>query len=248
MYSHQSHHVTDVARVIHDFRRELDDWRTTAPLLPSAILLSTSYYDYLYYTTLLLMYRPSPLNPTPDQQCLVGCGDSSIQVIRSYWDNYQAGKIKWIWLTLCQIYSAGITMLWCIEQNGRASHQEQPLIWDIKEDMIRFGLEAVLTLLNEFAKRRKGTDRLAAAFRIQSTRVIDRMMPLQSPHHLPAFNAASASPPTADPVPHGYSPQPPYNAHSMAPMLGMNPMMTGGDPLYYSYDWGGEEVASYYAL
>jgi hypothetical protein len=248
VYSHPSHHATDVSRLIHEFRGELDDWRMTAPLIPSAILLSTSYYDYLYYTTLLLMYRPSPLNPTPDHKCLVGCGDSSIQVIRSYWDNYQAGKIKWIWLTLCQLYSAGITMLWCVEQNGRATHQGHPPTWDIKEEMIRYGVDAVLVLLDEFAKRRKGTDRLAAAFRTQSARAIDRMMPLQSPHHFPVSMTASTTPPVLDPMLHGNSPHPSYHQHSMTPLLGMNQMVMGGDPVYYSYDWVGEEVASYYAL
>ena len=96
-----------------------------APVYPSALLYSTSYYDYLYYTTLLLMYRPVPESDA-DALSIVSCGDSSVQVIRSYWDSYSVGKLKWIWLTLSQVYFAGITILWCLEQNARSLRESQP--------------------------------------------------------------------------------------------------------------------------
>jgi hypothetical protein len=141
-------------------------------------------------------------------------------------------------------------MLWCIEQNTRAVQQGHALVWDIKDDMIRYGVDAVLVLLEEFAKRHKGTDRLAAAFRKQSSRIIDRMIPSEMSQHLPVSMAVPASQPIVDPNFQGQSIPLPYNSLPMAPMLGMNPMvlMVDNDQLYYSYDWGGEEVASYYAL
>ncbi|KAH8805427.1 fungal-specific transcription factor domain-containing protein, partial [Xylogone sp. PMI_703] len=78
----------DVNKVIGDFRLELDSWRVEAPLLPWAIHYSTSYFDYLYYTTLILLYKPNQLNPAPNDACIIGCGDASIQVIRTYYDAY----------------------------------------------------------------------------------------------------------------------------------------------------------------
>ncbi|RHZ61281.1 hypothetical protein CDV55_101983 [Aspergillus turcosus] len=141
----------EVSMMLVQFRQELDQWRTAAPVYPPALLYSTSYYDYLYYTTLLLMYRPSPRNPTPDATSIVSCGDSSIQVIRSYWDSYSVGKIKWIWLTLSQTYFAGITILWCLEQNSRAIRDGRHPLWQPDEQMMRRAIQAVIVLLEEFA-------------------------------------------------------------------------------------------------
>lgn len=143
--------------------------------MPGALLYSTSYFDYLYYTTLLLMYRPSDRNPTPDTTSIVSCGNSSISVIRSYWDNYSAGKLKWIWLTLSQLYFAGITILWCLEQNARAWRENLTPPWQPDEQMMRRATQAVVVLLEEFGKRRPGVDRLAETFRHQSTMIFSQM-------------------------------------------------------------------------
>ncbi|KAL1868380.1 hypothetical protein Plec18167_008306 [Paecilomyces lecythidis] len=209
-----------VAQMINDFRTELDAWRNNAPLLLSAIHYSTSYFDYLYYTSLLLMYRPSPINPAPDDACIVGCGDSSIQIIRSYWDSYSLGKIKWIWLTLCQIYSAGITILWCIEQNIRALNEGRPVLWEPKDDMVRYGVDAVIVLLEEFGKRRKGVDRLATTFQKQSSAVLSRMV---------------HSPPVIDDV-----------LLMNGPVPEIDPSVV--EQLFYAYDWFQDEVATFYTL
>jgi hypothetical protein len=212
VYNPQPQPQADIKAIINGFRAELDHWRMSAPVIPSSLLYSTSYYDFLYYTVLLLMYRPSVLNPTPDETCIVGCGDSSILVIQSYWDNYSAGRIKWLWLTLCHIYSAGVTILWCLEQNIRALRQGRPLLWD-NEHTIRT-IDAILILLDEFVKNRKGADRLVTQFRRQSAHVLDRMSQASMEQGLPT------------------SP--------------MDPMLM--DQMFYSHNWLGEEVASFYAL
>jgi hypothetical protein len=207
----------DLKAIIYGFRSELDHWRRSAPVIPSALLYSTSYYDFLYYTTLLLMYRPSAQNPTPDETCIVGCGDSSVLVIQSFWDNYSAGRIKWLWLTLCHIYSAGVTILWCLEQNIRALRHGRPVLWD--NEHTNRTLEAIMILLDEFVKNRKGADRLVGQFRRQSAQVLDRMSQASMERMLPATQAMSSP---------------------------MDPMSL--DQLFYSYNWLGEEVASFYAL
>lgn len=121
------------------------------------------------------MYRPSPRHPTPDSTSIISCGDSSIQVIRSYWDSYSVGKLKWIWLTLSQLYFAGITILWGLEQNSRASREGMPPFWQPDEQMMRRAIQAVIVLLEEFGKRRPGVDRLAETFRHQSTMIFSQM-------------------------------------------------------------------------
>ncbi|KAJ5729540.1 uncharacterized protein N7483_004048 [Penicillium malachiteum] len=253
----------EVAATLDQFRREVDDWRMRAPVYPSALLYSTSYYDYLYYTTILLMYRPSPRNPTPDITSIVSCGDSSIQVIRSYWDSYSVGKLKWIWLTLSQVYFAGITILWCLEQNARSLRESRPAPWTPDAQMMRRGIQAVVVLLEEFGKRRPGVDRLADTFRHQSTTVFSQMvyqqqqMEQQQRQHqqhqqqqtqplIPPHSSISLAPPPAPSVP-------------LAPILddvllvdgsGTMPMIDPqmAEQLYYSYNWFQEEMATYYTL
>lgn len=245
----------EVAATLGQLRREVDDWRMVAPVYPSALLYSTSYYDYLYYTTLLLMYRPSPRNPTPDVTSIVSCGDSSIQVIRSYWDSYSVGKLKWIWLTLSQVYFAGITILWCLEQNARSLRESRPAPWHPDEQMMRRGIQAVVVLLEEFGKRRSGVDRLAETFRHQSTMIFSQMAYRQQqqqqqqqhpPPLIPPQPSVTLAPPPPPPVP-------------LAPVLddvllvdasGATPMIDAqmAEQLFYSYNWFQEEMASYYTL
>ncbi|KAE8356990.1 guanine deaminase [Aspergillus coremiiformis] len=165
----------DVSLTLLRFRQELDDWRRNAPVYPPALLYSTSYYDYLYATTLLLMHRPSPRNPTPDATSIVSCGDASIQVIRSYWDSYSVGKLKWIWLTLSQIYFAGITILWCLNQNFLAVRDGHIAAWQPNDQMMRRAIQAVVVVLEEFGKRRPGVERLAETFRHQSTVIFSHL-------------------------------------------------------------------------
>ncbi|CAP86880.1 Pc20g15510 [Penicillium rubens Wisconsin 54-1255] len=248
------------------FRHEVDDWRMTAPVYPSALLYSTSYYDYLYYTTLLLMYRPSPRNPTPDITSIISCGESSIQVIRSYWDSYSVGKLKWIWLTLSQVYFAGITILWCLEQNARSLRESQPAPWHPEEQTMRRAIQAVVVLLEEFGKRRPGVDRLAETFRHQSTVIFSQMayqQQLEQQQHLHHPQHQPQPPPPPPPAllpPHPMSlAAPPPPPVPLAPVLddvllvdgsGTVPMIDPqmAEQLFYSYNWFQEEMASYYTL
>ncbi|KAJ6030878.1 uncharacterized protein N7446_000055 [Penicillium canescens] len=255
----------EAAATLGRFRQEVDDWRMAAPVYPSALLYSTSYYDYLYYTTLLLMYRPSPRNPTPDALSIVSCGDSSVQVIRSYWDSYSVGKLKWIWLTLSQVYFAGITILWCLEQNARSLRESQPAPWNPDEQTMRRGIQAVVVLLEEFGKRRPGVDKLAETFRHQSTTIFSQMayqqqqLELQQQHH-PHLQPPPPPPPALiPPQPSVSLAAPPPPPVPLAPVLddvllvdgsGAIPMIDPqmADQLFYSYNWFQEEMASYYTL
>ncbi|GFF24166.1 hypothetical protein IFM58399_00561 [Aspergillus lentulus] len=249
----------EVSMMLVQFRQELDDWRMAAPVYPPALLYSTSYYDYLYYTTLLLMYRPSPRNPTPDATSIVSCGDSSIQVIRSYWDSYSVGKIKWIWLTLSQTYFAGITILWCLEQNSRALRDGRPPLWQPDEQMMRRAIQAVIVLLEEFGKRRPGVERLGETFRCQSSMIFSQMpyQQQQRQQHPQQETAYPQPQPPLPPTPPSSLPAIPPPPVPLAPMLDDVLLVDGiprqidpqlAEQLFYSYDWFQEEMATYYTL
>lgn len=266
----------EVAGVLGHFREELDQWRMAAPVFPPALLYSTSYYDYLYYTTLLLMYRPSPRNPTPDDASIVSCGDSSVQVIRSYWDSYSVGKTKWIWLTLSQVYFAGITILWCLDQNARAFRESRLPPWQPDEQMIRRGIQAAVVLLEEFGKRRPGVDRLAETFRHQSSMVFVQMAQQQQEQQQAEQQQAEQQAQQVQQAQQAQQAQeqqqtiasltaPPLTLAQPAQGMPLAPVLddvllvdnTGNMPvidpqlaeqLFYSYDWFQEEMASYYTL
>ncbi|PIG82232.1 C6 transcription factor [Aspergillus arachidicola] len=243
----------EVSLTLLHFRQELDDWRRNAPVYPPALLYSTSYYDYLYATTLLLMHRPSPRNPTPDATSIVSCGDASIQVIRSYWDSYSVGKLKWIWLTLSQIYFAGITILWCLNQNFLSVRDGHPAAWQPNDQMMRRAIQAVVVVLEEFGKRRPGVERLAETFRHHSTVIFSHLAYQQEQIH--------SQPQTQPPL----QPQLQQQNVLMAPPVPMaatldDVLLVDGsgnvplidaqlaDELFYSYDWFQEEMATFYTL
>jgi hypothetical protein len=225
---------------------------------PSALLYSTSYYDYLYATTLLLMHRPSPRNPTPDATSIVSCGDASIQVIRSYWDSYSVGKLKWIWLTLSQIYFAGITILWCLNQNLLAVRDGHAAAWQPNDQMMRRAIQAVVVVLEEFGKRRPGVERLAETFRQQSTVIFSHLAYQQEPIN----TQPQSQPPLQPPPPQPHLQQQHVLVAPPVPMAatlddvllvdgsGNVPVMDAQltDELFYSYDWFQEEMATYYTL
>ncbi|KAL4779151.1 fungal-specific transcription factor domain-containing protein [Aspergillus varians] len=235
------------------FRQELDDWRTSSPIYPPALLYSTSYFDYLHATTLLLMYRPSPRNPTPDETSINSCGNASIAVIRSYWESYSVGKLKWIWLTLSQIYFAGITILWSLNRNFHSINDGLGPVWEPDEQTMRRAIQAVVVILEEFGKRRAGVDRLAETFRSQSTIIFSHLAYQQQRQQ------QQAMPPPMPP------PQPGPNPVFMAPPVPLAPVLddvllvdaSGNMPvmdpqmaeqLFYCYDWFQEEMATYYTL
>jgi hypothetical protein len=208
------------------------------------------------------MYRPSPRNPTPDVTSIVSCGDSSIQVIRSYWDSFSVGKLKWIWLTLSQVYFAGITILWCLEQNARCLREFRPTPWNPDEQMMRRGIQAVIVLLEEFGKRRPGVDRLAETFRHQSTMIFSQMayqqqqLEEQQRHQqqqqqqtqplMPPQSSISLAPPPAPPVPLAPVLDDVLLVDASGAMPMVDPQMA--EQLFYSYNWFQEEMATYYTL
>ncbi|KAL3455889.1 fungal-specific transcription factor domain-containing protein [Aspergillus heterothallicus] len=257
LYSTNQPHPTptELSLTLRHFRQELDDWRSSSPIYPPALLYSTSYYDYLHATTLLLLYRPSPRNPTPDPTSIISCGSASIAVIRSYWDSYSIGKLKWIWLTLSQLYFAGITILWCLNRKFHSVNEGLGPVWEPDEQTMRRAIQAVVVILEEFGKRRAGMERIAETFRQQSTTIFSHLAYQQQQQRQQA-------------VPHSFPPPPLQqepNSVFMAPPVPLAPVLddvllvdsSGNMPvmdpqmaeqLFYSYDWFQEEMATYYTL
>ncbi|KAL2830528.1 fungal-specific transcription factor domain-containing protein [Aspergillus cavernicola] len=254
---------TEISLTLRHFRQELDDWRTSSPIYPPALLYSTSYYDYLHATTLLLLYRPSPRNPTPDTTSIISCGNASITVIRSYWDSYSIGKLKWIWLTLSQIYFAGITILWCLNRNFHSVQDGHGPVWEPDEQTMRRAIQAVVVILEEFAKIRQGVEKLAETFRVHSTMIFSHLAyQQQQQQQQQAQQVQQVQHILPPPLP---PPQPDSNPVFMAPPVPLAPVLddvllvdaSGNMPvmdpqlaeqLFYSYDWFQEEMATYYTL
>lgn len=233
MYNPHAHakSTQDVVPILSKFQQELNDWRTSAPVIQTCLHYSTAYYDFLYYSALQLLYRPSMLNPNPDVNCIVGCGDASILLIQSYWDNYSVGKIKWLWITLCHVFSAGVTILWCLEQDIRAVHQGLPLVWG--NSQVYTTLDFVHTLLDEFRAKRKGADRLISQFKNQSQQVTQRLAQATADQQRQQQQQQ-----TLESLQQQL--QPTFN-QAVDPMMMVHPM-------FYSYGWAGQEIASFYGL
>ncbi|OKL60979.1 hypothetical protein UA08_03293 [Talaromyces atroroseus] len=242
LYNPHAELATDVTSILEAFQQELNDWRTSAPVIQSCLHYSTSYYDFLYYSALLLLYRPSTLNPNPDSTCIVGCGEASILVIQSFWDNYTAGKIKWLWITLSHVFTAGVTILWCLEQDIRAVRHGMPPLWG--NPQVYTMLDFVHTLLDEFRKKRQGADRLISQFKSQSQQVTYRMAQAtaeqQRQQQQQALETIQQLQTTATYIP--------STIPTTIPATMPADQMMMVHPMFYSYGWAGQEIASFYGL
>lgn len=234
VYNPHAEPSTDILPILQGFQQELSEWRTSAPVIQTCLHYSTAYYDFLYNSALQLLYRPSILNPNPDSNCIVQCGNASILVIQSYWENYSVGKIKWLWITLSHIFSAGVTMLWCLEQDIRAIHQGMPPFWD--NPQVYSSLEFVDTLLDEFRARHKAADRLISQFKSQSQKVTQRMAQAAAEQKQQQQQQQTLEAMQQQLLPTFMTPLPIADS-----MLAVHPM-------FYNYGWVGQEVASFYGL
>ena len=178
------------------------------------------------------------------------------------------GKLKWIWLTLSQVYFAGITILWCLNQNLQSVREGRVAAWKPEDQTMRRAIQAVVVLLEEFGKRRPGVERLAETFRNQSTMIFSHLAYQQEQQQ--QQHIQQQQPPAPLPVPQHQTileqPPPPQPQHvlvappvPLAPMLDDVLLVNGSgtvpmfDPqlaeqLFYSYDWFQEEMATYYTL
>lgn len=101
-------------------------------------------------------------------------------------------------------------------------------------------LDFVHTLLDEFRQKRQGADRLVTQFKSQSHQVTQRMAQVNAEQQ-----AQQAQQQVLDPL--QQMQQATYIPTTIPTTIPADQMMMV-HPMFYSYGWAGQEIASFYGL
>ncbi|KAG7662431.1 STB5 [[Candida] subhashii] len=105
--------------VLSELRTEIDEWYTEAgsintPTSRVSFHSSIPWYSARYHHLLILLYRPSYLNPTPSPSMLEILGNSCLETLASTYKLYIAKLLPLNWTTLYRFLMVCTTMLYCL--------------------------------------------------------------------------------------------------------------------------------------
>lgn len=97
--------------------QELVDWRRTMPFplpdLDSRVPhLSSTWYDFNYYTHLASLYRPSPLFPVMDAQRVKILANAAAMALRHAYSLHQQQRFAYNWLNFLSIFTVSLSLIY----------------------------------------------------------------------------------------------------------------------------------------
>ncbi|KAI1869750.1 uncharacterized protein JN550_005731 [Neoarthrinium moseri] len=106
-------------RTLHE---ELISWRRNMPFpLPTGSAsfarvphLSNSWYDFNYYTHVAMLYRPSPLLPTPSQERVHTLHEATSMALRTAMSMHMQHRLAYNWLNFLGVYTATLSLIYSI--------------------------------------------------------------------------------------------------------------------------------------
>ena len=90
--------------------QRLDQWRFGYFSQPDE-LLTPRWLDLHYNLSQLLLFRPNPGNPTPDQESLKRALAASSFLMRTYKAMWRQKTVNFVWLAIHHVFVAGVTYL-----------------------------------------------------------------------------------------------------------------------------------------
>ncbi|KAM0417118.1 hypothetical protein ACHAPT_012894 [Fusarium lateritium] len=106
----------DVIRSLH---KELIQWRRDMPFpLPKVNAevphLTSTWYDFNYYTHLAMLYRPNPLFPTLDPSQIKTLAEAASLSIRHASSMHRQGRFAYNWLNFLAVYTSTISLVYAV--------------------------------------------------------------------------------------------------------------------------------------
>lgn len=97
--------------------QELVAWRRTMPFplpdLDSRVPhLSSTWYDFNYYTHLASLYRPSPLFPVMDAQRVKILANAAAMALRHAFSLHQQQRLAYNWLNFLSIFTVSLSLIY----------------------------------------------------------------------------------------------------------------------------------------
>ncbi|KGO71472.1 Transcription factor, fungi [Penicillium italicum] len=105
--------------IIASLHQELLDWRRSMPFpLPdvndSVPHLSTTWYDFNYYTHLAMIYRPSPLCPVSNLKRIKTLEMAASMSLRQAFSMHQQQRFAYNWLNFLALFTATLSLVYAI--------------------------------------------------------------------------------------------------------------------------------------
>ncbi|RSL59570.1 hypothetical protein CEP54_007248 [Fusarium duplospermum] len=144
--------------IIRSLHKELIQWRRDMPFpLPKVDVqvphLTSTWYDFNYYTHLAMLYRPTPLFPTLDQTRIKTLAEAASLSIRHASSMHQQGRLAFNWLNFLALYTSTISLVYSV------TAQPDDLCKVLEEtratDDLRLSIELFDTLGIKFVTARK---------------------------------------------------------------------------------------------
>lgn len=112
---------------IRDIHPRLEQWRANIPPMdkahPQSIFASQHWWDAVYSSAILLLYRPNPLIPCLDASSLNICYEVSCSAITSIKMLHREQRIDIPWVWVYQLILAGLTMVYCVWHSDEVLNQ-----------------------------------------------------------------------------------------------------------------------------
>lgn len=136
--------------IIRAFHKELIDWRRNMPFpIPHVNArvphMSSSWYDFNFYTHLALLYRPSPLCPVITSNRMEVLADAAAMAIRQAVGMHQQQRFAFNWLNLLSLFTATMSLIYTSRVSTKDSDEARKLVEGIVD------LESAVDLLDIFS-------------------------------------------------------------------------------------------------
>jgi hypothetical protein len=148
-------------QILQNLHKRLIEWRRTMPFplpdLQSKVPhLCTNWFDFNYYTHVIMLYRPSPLYQTLDLSQLRVLAEASSMAIRQAITMHRQQRFSYNWLNLAVVFNATLSLMYS------TTAQPNNLSQVLESSKAIEDLELSIELLQAFSRK------FASAKRIQS--------------------------------------------------------------------------------
>jgi hypothetical protein len=103
--------------ILHSLHKELLAWRRSAPFpLPDindrVPQLTSTWFDFNYYSHLAMIYRPSPLLPTMDSKRVKTLQEASSMSLRQAFAMHRQRRFAYNWLNLLSLFTSTLSLVY----------------------------------------------------------------------------------------------------------------------------------------
>ncbi|RAK89045.1 hypothetical protein BO79DRAFT_265585 [Aspergillus costaricaensis CBS 115574] len=107
----------DRNNTLQTLHKKLLQWRRTMPFplppTPSPIPhLTSAWFDLNYYTHMTMLYRPSPLFPSLDEQKVKVLATAAAMAIRQAMNLHRQGRFAYNWLNLLGVFQSAVALMY----------------------------------------------------------------------------------------------------------------------------------------